>query len=387
LTQLPLVNAVLRWRYAFIGLIAIFMLVGASMAVSPDSDWQFFSWGGRLLFGEHRLFLRSDFRVDPSRPGGLHLYANYPFLQIGPPPLVVARVLAVAADHGLLLAGVVIQLLGIAFVLAVDRAFTAPTERRLRTLIGGTLVTIVWGALTLFRHLDDAMTLAALGVATWAMRTNRIAVAGILLGLAAASKPWGIPLLALSLAPSGWPSRVRCAVASIATAGSCWLPFIIADRKTLHLGQVSLYQSNESALAALRFGTLLSAQSMRLMQLGGGILLAVILVLAGRWSLAPLAAFAGRLAIDPSAYQYYGCGVVAAAFLADVRSRRGRLPWFTLVATAGWIASQASTGTTASYINLTTYAGLLLAALICAVTRPRDDVPAPVTATTALFPS
>src|SRR4051812_1927039 len=107
MAQMPLLDALLRRRYAIIGFLGVVMFVGSLGRLTGDSDWYFFSWGSDLLFGEHYRFVRHAYSVDPTLPGGFHLYANYPFLQIGPPPLLIAKLLDIGPHHGIYLAGAI----------------------------------------------------------------------------------------------------------------------------------------------------------------------------------------------------------------------------------------------------------------------------------------
>ena len=367
--QMPLLDGLLRRRYLVLVAIAGLMYIGGSRHLTGDNDWQFFSWGSDVLFGKHYPFVRASGRVDGTATGGLHLYANYAFLQIGPPSLLLAKLLHFGPRDGLLVAGAATQALGLSTVYFTDRAFTGTGRRgQLNVLIGGSLLTVVWGSLTHFTHLDDALTLASLAAACWALRRGRWLVAGGLLGLSASSKPWGVVVLALVLAAPTWRTRTVSAAAAAATVLAFWGPFVLADRRTLSLGQVSLYRSSSSALAALGVTNLPAPQTLRLTQFGVGLACAIVLVLSKRWALAPLAGFAVRLLVEPSAYQYYATGVVAAALIVDVGVIRARLPIMTSIATAGWLAVEvSSTSFAASWTRLLTYAGLLLMTLLYSV--------------------
>src|SRR5687768_14314642 len=117
MVRMPLLEGVLRWRYLLIVATGVLMVVGGSFKVTPDTDWQFFSWGSDLLFGSYeRPFVRQTYRIEPPLPGGLELYANYAFLQSGPPALLVAKVLAWTPDRGLWAAPWTIHPLGLAFL-------------------------------------------------------------------------------------------------------------------------------------------------------------------------------------------------------------------------------------------------------------------------------
>ena len=372
--QMPVLDGVLRYRYVFLAAVALLMFVGGAANLEGDNDWQFFSWGSDMLFGQHYPFVRTSGSLDGTAPGGLHLYANYPFLQIGPPALLLSKVLQVGPREGLYVAGALTQLLALSSVYCLDRAFRRPGQRGpLAILIGGTLLTVVWGSLTHFTHLDDALTLAALSAALWALRAERWVAAGLLLGLSAASKPWAVVVLALVLVPRSRRTRALSGVAAVATVAAFWAPFVIADLDTLRLGQVNLSISPSSALSVLDNYGLPSPQVLRLAQLGGGLVLACLVVLKGGWSLAPLAAFSLRLLIEPSAYQYYATGLVLAALVADLGVIRARIPMLSCIATAGWLAVQVSTTSrAASLIRFGDYLILLLAALLLAWKPARE---------------
>jgi hypothetical protein len=361
MAQMPLLDQVLRVRHIVLAAVAAIMLTASVHQLTGQTDWRFFSWGSDLLIGMHHPFPTPHGALLPTEPGGLHLYGNYAFLQIGPPALLLAALLQVGPGDGLLAAGVTIQALGLVFVYAVDRAFP-DRERpaRLRLFVGGTLVTVAWGVLTHFRHLDDALTLAALAAGVLALTRRHPAVAGALMGLAAASKPWGIPLLALVLVPTSWRSRFAAACAAVLTAGAFWAPFVVADHDTLRLGEVVLQVASDSPLRALGVSHLGSGQSLRLLQLGVGLALACAVVLRGRWPLAPLAAFSLRLMIEPSTYPYYPAAVVAAAFLADAGLRPSRPPVLTALASAGWVVTDSVHGSGGALARLVLYGGLLL---------------------------
>lgn len=363
MVAMPLLDGVLRLRYVFLVAIALLMYVGGARHLTGDNDWQFFTWGSDLLFGAHYRFVRTTGSFDGSAAGGLHLYGNYAFLQIGPPSLLLAKVLQVGPREGLYVAGAVTQALGLGTVYCIDRAFGRTGRRSaLAILIGGTLLMVVWGSLTHFTHLDDALTLAALSAGVWALRCGRWPLAGALLGLSAASKPWGVVVLALVLVPTTWRARAITASAAAVIVLAFWGPFVVADRRTLELGEVTLLVSPSSALAALGISHISDPSSLRLLQFGLGLAVATAVVLSRRWALAPLAGFSLRLFIEPSAYQYYATGVVTAALLADVAVVRARVPVLTCLATAGWLAVEVSTtAEAASWLRFSTYGALLIA--------------------------
>jgi hypothetical protein len=386
-SRFRLLDAILRRRLLIHLVLAATFVIGASQRVTKDTDWQFFTWGSDLLFGQHHLFQRLSYSIDPTLPGGLHLYANYSFLQIGPPAFLAAKALQWGPQEGLLLSGVVIAAMGVLYIGLLEAVF--PRRGRyvqLGALFGGALVTLVWAMVMYYRHLDDALTLLALAVATVGLERRRPVVSGLALGLAAASKPWGIPLLALVLALPTTRARVQGAAAAAAVCIASWGPFLIADAKTFDIGHVQLHVAPDSPLAAMGVHVIRDGGGIRLAQFGIGLIVVAAIAARGGWAAAPLAAFAVRLALEPAAYPYYAAGVVAAAYLADVALRRGAVPLLTLAAAAGWGAAQVASGTAAGWIRLVTYLALLVTAAALGARRrrrapevPRTAVPSPTT--------
>jgi hypothetical protein len=365
-SQMPLLDALLRWRYVLLVCIALLMFLGGVGRLTTDNDWQFFSWGGDILFGTHRAFVRSSGRISGAAPGGFHTYASYPFLQIGPPALLLGKALHRGPRDGLLLAGAMTQALGLCAVYCLDRAFRANDERmhRLQVLVGGSLTLTVWGSVTHFTHLDDALTLASLAAACWALTHGRFTTAGALLGLSAATKPWGVVLLILVLAAPSRRESLRAATAAVAVVVAVWGPFIAVDRTTLRLGDVNLPISPGSVLSVIGVGSLHRPEQLRLMQLGVGLLLATLITLRGGWPIAALGAFAWRLLLEPSAYAYYDAAVVVAAFMADLSLLRRRLPVLTLVTTALWMLTLVLPPGTEAALHLGEYTGLVIVAVL-----------------------
>ena len=316
-------------------LAALAALVGLA-SFSASSDWGFFSWGSRLLFGQHERFIWED-----GSSGGLHLYAHHPILQVGPPSLLLARLLVITPGDGAYAAAALIMLLGYVAVICLDRTFMGVNEgQRLRLLIGGAAVIGVWGSIEHFGHLDDALALACVAAACLAVRRQSAVVAGLLLGLAAASKPWAVVLLPMVLALAGRRRRATAMLASLAVVGLCWLPFVLADTRTFYVGNESIEFHQASPLAALGFQASHHPAVIRLVQFALGAAACAAAVLRGRWYVAPLAAFAVRLAIDPLAYPYYVVGPLLGAALLDLAAWRRPLLVATPVVLVGWIAAQ-----------------------------------------------
>jgi hypothetical protein len=357
--EMPLVDAVLRHRFAMLLFLSAVMYVASARSLAGDNDWQFFTWGSDVLFGTHRAFVRSAMRIPGTLPGGLHIYANYPFLQIGPPGLLIAKALRLGPRDGLYFAGAATQALGLITVYATDRAFSrSDRPGKLTVLLGGGVLVLVWASLMHVTHVDDALALAAIAGALWALRTSHFAGMGALLGLSAASKPWAIVALALTLSPLGWRPRFVSAGAAALTVLVFWGPFLLADRETANLGEVHLAVSANSTLRAIGVLEVSHPQSLRFAQFTLGFLVAVAITLTRRWELALLAAFSCRLLIEPAGYAYYSSSIVAAALIADVGFGWLPVPIFTFLAAASWAAADLATPLTTAWIRLIDYCAL-----------------------------
>lgn len=372
----PLLEALLRWRLLVFAVLGATLLAGGWPKLTRDNDWYFFSWGGELLFGHGTTLVRSEFIARPDLPGGLHIYASYPFLQIGPPALVLGRLLDIGPKHGILLAGAFVQALGLLFLALLDRTYPPRSAcTRWAAFAGGVIVTLAWSLLAHYRHLDDALTLVGTAAALLYVQRKMPYLAGIMLGIAAASKPWGVALLPIALAFDAVSARVRAASAAMVTVLLCWGPFLLVDHGTINVGKHLPYLAPDGPLYALGVRSISEGMPIRLAQFVGGALVATWLVLRRQPALAPLAAFSLRLLMEPGSYLYYPTAVLAAAYVADCSSRHRR-PWWTAASAAAWAAAQLSSGHVAGLIRLTTYAGLLLAVLGASARPLRRSRPA-----------
>lgn len=364
--DLRLLDALLRYRYYLLALLALALLL-ASAAGTPDTtDWSFFVWGSDTLFGSHRDFVRGNEVIAATGMSGLHLYAEYPFLQIGPPALLIAPLLEIGPREGVFAVGAVVQGLGLLVILLLGREAADTRRSRMSVLVGGALLLLVWTGLSHTRHLDDAIALTAVAGAAVTMPRRKPVLCGLLLGLAAASKPWAVGAAPLLLALPTWRWRAAAAIAAIGCVGVFWLPFVVADAGTLQLGDVSVPFALDSAPAALGGRGLEDPQQLRLLQFLGGMGVATLVVLLGRWQLAVVAAFALRLLVEPFPYQYYMASLALAALVADLLLPN-RFPLLTAGVVAGWITVSLVPASTGANIRLVTFGGLLLGALAVAV--------------------
>jgi hypothetical protein len=300
-------------------------------------SWHFFIAGARRLVGLHY----PEFPL----PGGLHLYANYPKLQIGPLSFVVALPLAllprVASE------AIACALMVVAGPLTIGLIAEASTRLRPWTRQAAFragvrvwfIVAPLWCDLAIrWGHLDDVLTLLFVAAAVNALSRARPGVAALCIGAAAAAKPWGIAFIPLALA-AGDGRRLRHLVESIAVAAGLWLPFLLADSHTLRAGSFKIRIVPTSVLAVFHLtgGT---PSWVRPCQFLGGALLVFACVQSGRWAAAVVIAIALRLGTDPNVYSYYTTGLLVGAAIWDLLGSRVRAP---LLTAAGFIALYWST--------------------------------------------
>jgi len=289
-------------------------------------DWPWFESGARTL-----IHLNSHYST-----GALGLYAHFPEIQIGPPPLVVVAALQWLPPSVVRLGmAVVVALAGVwclrCVELIIRRAVTPDRGRRLQTLVfrAGLIVMPIWGWESgRWEHLDDVMAIAATMTAMAVIASGRRWwLAALLIGIAVASKPW-----ALVVAPSllGLPreDRARASLLAIIAAAACWGPFVLGDSQTISaLGSFRFPVDPTSTLHFLGVPPGNAPKWVRPAQFGGGFLLALAAVRQRRWLAVPLLGFAFRVAIDPQSWIYYGIGPLIGAVLWDAAGDRKWPVW------------------------------------------------------------
>jgi len=342
------------------------LLVAAAFAFSlqhlrgTGKDWRYFVLGSELLLGRHH-------RYSPL-PGGLHLYANYPQVQIGPLSLLAAtpfRLLGVTDGR------VAVALFGtaiapvIVFTLERAAAIRWPDADQglvaLTTLLGGLVMVEAWAPLaTIYAHLDDVLVLLALVVAMWAVSLRRPWVVGAALGAGMAFKPWAIVGLALVLA---LPRREwwRAALAAGAVAAAAWMPFVLGDPATVGAlrPQVSTSPASVLGLFGVPFGD--SPAWVRPVQFCAALALGALAVARGRWGAVLLVGIAVRVGLDPEVFLYYSAGFLVAALTWDLLRSPRPLPAWTF---AGFVMLDVANEVVGSE---TARAGLRLALTLAAV--------------------
>ena len=284
-------------------------------------SWRFFDLGGRLLAGG-------------GPHGGLHVYAAHPALQFGPLSLLIAAGFRIFGSEARLAAVLALVGVGLVLVAVIGNTRIAgerPTERRL--FIGALVFLPVWTELAVhYTHVDDALALLFALLAVRCVSEHRALAASVLLACAVDSKPWAAAFLPVLLAlPAG--VRVRSILTSAGVIAVGWLPFVIADPRTLRLTAFAIPNTATSALRALGVASRVTPTWDRPTQLALGCLVAIAAVATGRWPAAIFGAIAVRILIDPGTYAYYTSGLVLAALLVDLYLTRNRIPVYAVSAT------------------------------------------------------
>ena len=92
-------------------------------------------------------------------------------------------------------------------------------------------VAFTWAKLGGYGHLDDALTLTCAVAAQHEARAERPLRAGLAIGIAIISKPWGVIFLPLTLATR--KRDLRSPIVACALAAVVWLPFIVSAPNAL----------------------------------------------------------------------------------------------------------------------------------------------------------
>ncbi|HUR18540.1 MAG TPA: hypothetical protein VMZ51_06335 [Acidimicrobiales bacterium] len=338
------------------------------------ADWRLFVLGSEVLFGRHHPY--------SPLPGGLHVYANYPEVQIGPLSLLLATPFRLLGrTEGRIAASLLLTAVAPAVVYVLERAAAAvwqEADRRLvglTVLFGGLVVVQAWSPLaTIYARLDDVLLLAVLSLAVWAVALRRPWLVGAALGAGMALKPWGVVALPLVLA---LPRRDWWRAAGLAGAVTAvaWLPFVFGDHGTLSSLRPQSLTSPASVLGLLGLPFEDSPGWVRPLQFGSALVLGAVAVARGRWGAVLLVGIALRVGLDPEVFLYYSTGLLVAALVWDlVRSPRP-LPAWTL---AGFLLLDvayvvAQSDDQKALLRLLVTAGVVLSIAV----PPRSAQPAP----------
>ncbi len=336
------------------------------------TDWRAFEGGARVLLSYHHKYGYSG--------GALHLYANYPFIQIGPPALLpLTPFQAFQPLHVALAFGIVMSLMGLLVVYLCERVavLRRPGDAWVArgALLGGLAVTAAWSHdVGLYRHLDDAMAITMAVTAAWvAARRGSWWWVALLLGTACATKPWAVVLVPVigGLARTDW---VRTFAGTVVVGALWWLPFLLASPTTIDvLAGYHLFPRPGSVLFLVGVHGRVNSW-LRPTQTVVGLLVGILAVSRGRWLAAPLVGVAVRVALDPYSFSYYGMGPMAAALMWDLQSTRRRWPmWTTATVAVEYLleaVAPAATSTAAVFRGVWALTVVLLLAV-----RRADKVP------------
>ena len=304
-------------------------------------SWPLFEWwnGPHVLNADYwkGIFAgRALFGAMPGYHGGpMHIYTAMPQLHVGPPILVLAGTLG-RWQYGMQAWAVLILLCGLVSIWAAERTALAlgVDRRRVRiaSTIGAVIVLAGWPSLLQFMHLEDALAIALIATAAMVIAQRRPWwLLALTLGLAAGCKSWAAMVWPLLLLVDR-PHLIRAAGVTVASAVVWWVPFVLADPATIHaISDVTVVMPG-SGLSAFGLPVWhVAPDQIRLLQMLLGFCFAALAVVRGRWTAAPLAAFASRSLVEPSFFIYYGVGALVAALLWDLTSSR-RLPVWTTAA-------------------------------------------------------
>jgi hypothetical protein len=319
-------------------------------------------WRAFLMPGSRLLYSGAVGYHCPGLPyshlaGGLHLYASYPCLQIGPLAFVVAGPIRLLSPHnGLVAAELIMSAIGLVVLLVLWRimVIVRPGLQRGRAaqwtfLAGSSVLMITWETLAVADgHLDDVLTLLFAALAVLAGVRGRPVLTGLAIGLAVDAKPWALiflPVLLLAAGLGAWraanlagrpirasirPCLLAGGVAAVVIAAG-WLPFYLADHGTSAAFHFQIYNSWASGLRVLGVHPTYSPSWVRPVQIVLGCLLGTIAIWRGRWPAVLLLGAGARIALDPGTHGYYTPGLLVGALLWDLVGTRRPVPVWTLL--------------------------------------------------------
>ncbi|MCW2526977.1 MAG: hypothetical protein JWM76_1837 [Pseudonocardiales bacterium] len=288
--------------------------------------WHYFSSGAGALFSGQ----------------GLHIYAQHRELQIGPVALVAAAPFSLIA-HGTLgqvLAMSVMISAGLYLLLQVRGLVTAEgSEANRKFVIAGLLFIPIWIELAIhWAHLDDVLALLFGVVALRAAWSDRFLLAAALAALAADSKPWAVGFGAIVLL--SLPCWRRPATVYVSIVALAWLPFYLADHRTLAAGSFKIPNDRASVIRLFGIENASTPSWCRPAQILLIILVAVCVAKRGRGATVILVVVAARLLLDPGTKNYYDAGLATGAVIFDLSLTTSLIPWLTLTTAAlFWLPS------------------------------------------------
>lgn len=281
--------------------------------------WVWFPQGAHLLFSA----------------SWSHLYAAHNDLQIGPLAFVVVAPIVFGLPRlaGEVTAMVLMSAVGLVVLAQIRRLQPVRNSQADRTfLLAGLCFLVLWAELAVtFGHADDVLAIILTVSALCAFRSDRPYFAAVLLGLAADCKPWAVMFVPLVLLADR-RDRVRAATIWIATILAAWLPFYLADHRTLSVATYRIANNLASSLRVLGENAPSTPSWDRPTQLALATMLGVVLMWRGRWSAVIVVAVAARILLDPAVTSYYDAGLLAGAVICDTVLLAGPIPALSLSA-------------------------------------------------------
>jgi hypothetical protein len=341
------VNLAVRYRYVVLMVWAVPWFVLATVHRNTGvNDWLAFEFGARTIIHYNAHY----------GGGALRLYANYPFIQIGPPALlVVAATQWLPHNSSSVGLAAVMALAGLWALRCVETTaramLPAQSLRSIQTkVLGAGLIAMpIWSyEAGQWRHLDDIMAICFILAATSLVaRRQSWWLAGLLVGVGVAAKPWALVLAPVLLGLSR-SQRSKAALVALASATACWAPFVLGGPGTLKaLGGFRLSVNPTSTLHLLGLHSLMAPMWVRPVQMVGGFLAMAILARRSQWVAIPIAGFALRVVTDPQTWLYYGMGPMMAAVLWDLLHDRKWPVWTIATAAVEFAAPFIVTGSVA----------------------------------------
>lgn len=307
-------------RHPVLALTVMSAVVAAFHVDAMPISWHFFRTAGELVLNGSVL----------------HVYSTHPQLQFGPFTFLVATPLSLLPTPvGAVVASLLMTGLGVATLTLMFKTL-ALRDRRASVVwwIGAAVALVAWAELAIrYGHLDDALALAFLASALFALRRGHPAFAALLLAGSVDAKPWAVPAVALLLLAE---RRLWAPLFVLwgATIAACWIPFLVTSAHMINAARFAIPIEPASTLSLLPVHTTVTPWWCRPAQLLVATGLAVVAV---RWRSAAAAIaviFAVRLGLDPSVKGYYDIELILGTVLCDLALFRGRLPWATLTAAA-----------------------------------------------------
>jgi hypothetical protein len=298
-------------------------------------SWHYFDQGGLAL-------------IDLDNPSGsLHVYAAHPDLQFGPVSMVAAAALSLLGAHsGLVAAQVLGAGAGLVILFLVGdissslRPLGTARQQSISLFLAGLAFLPVWMNLAVrFVHIDDVLALLLVVSAIWAGVHRYPIPAALLLGLSAAAKPWALPFLALLLVVRP-PVRARALATALGTVALAWLPFLLADPRSILAARFAIPATAASSLHTFGIDAAVTPSWDRPAQMVLGLVVAAVAIRRGRWQAVVVLVVAVRIVLDPGSYSYYTSGILVGALLWDLTGSRRAFPVWSWSAAAMLFAAR-----------------------------------------------